>query len=334
MKHLFFIHSHTLFLTAIGTIEKLKLNDNDVIFVYSRHYSNNFNFPYKCFDFTNEVESTFYMMFSWSRKHFGINKALRDKNIKFFDDFVEKEIKGDYKLYVSMLQAVTFQIFATNRHCVECFFLQEGGRIMYDVLTDKIKWPFRLYNKLVLRNENRFWKCTNWFPSSHTPYNKPVTVFAFDERYFGNMPSKIIKVNWPKLKPDVDIDNKFPIFTLEGAVELGQVQKNVYMRAVDNLIASCAKEKNYIKFHPIQSEIIKTQYKKMFTERGLQIIELPMNIPFELIVASFSNLTVCGFGTSLLFYAKAFGHNVISHEDELIKNSLRYRIYCKKLSTL
>ena len=40
MKHVFLIHSHTVFLTAIGVIRRLSLKVDDIIFVYFRNYNN------------------------------------------------------------------------------------------------------------------------------------------------------------------------------------------------------------------------------------------------------------------------------------------------------
>ena len=40
MKHIFLIHSHTLFLTAMGVLDFLKIDKEAVVFLYSWHYSN------------------------------------------------------------------------------------------------------------------------------------------------------------------------------------------------------------------------------------------------------------------------------------------------------
>ena len=58
-----------------------------------------------------------------------------------------------------------------------------------------------------------------------------------------------------------------------------------------------------------------------------------MDVPFELILVNYSNLKLYGFGTSLLFYGKAFGHQVVSKE-YLLKKSWRYRHYSRGLAEL
>lgn len=68
----------------------------------------------------------------------------------------------------------------------------------------------------------------------------------------------------------------------------------------------------------------------MFKDIGVEVEELPMNVPFELILVNYEHLSLVGFGTSLLFYGKAMGHNVVSREDYLL-SSRRYRSYVKGL---
>lgn len=334
MKHLFLIHSHTMFLTSMGVIEHLGLKDPDVVIINFRHYHNpRLGFNYKSYDFTETVEESYHIFFSYSRKHFLIDKKQRNKIVDAFDDFVDNIIQEDYRLYVPQLQSPSFQILATNEKCEEVFFVQEGARIMYDCINDKNKWYFRLYNKLFMRNEDRMWKAYNWFPKKDSPYNKPITAFAFDKSYFGNAPSKTILVSWPKVKIDIHLNTEYPIFIMEAAVELGQVEKHVYRKCLDKLIEECGGKNNYIKFHPQQSKETQNQIIEMFLQKGKKVEKLPMDIPFELILAAYKNLTVCGFGSSLLFYAKTFGHKVISHEQDLMV-SPRYRLYSKNIQKL
>lgn len=334
MKHLFLIHSHTVFLTAMGVIEYLRLKESDVLIMNFRHYHNpQLGFDYKSYDFSEIVEESYHIFFSYSRKHFKIDKKQRNKIVNAFDNFVDNIMQEDYILYIPHLQSPSFQILATNKRCKDVYFVQEGARVMYDCITDKNKWYFRLYNKLFMRNEDRMWKAYNWFPEKNSPYNKPITVFAFDKSYFGNAPSKTVLVSWPKVKVDIQIETEYPIFVLEAAVELGQVEKQIYKQCVNRLIEVCGKRNNYIKFHPQQSKETQKEYLEMFFTKGMNVEPLPMDIPFELILAAFKNLTVCGFGSSLLFYAKAFGHKVISHEQDLLI-SPRYKMYCKNIEKL
>ncbi len=333
MKHVFLIHSHTICLTALGVIDRLKLKVEDVVFVYWRHYKNSLNLPYRHYDMSKEIEASYHIILSWSRKHFLINKKNRDTVVGLYDKFIETEVGERYYLYSPQLSQVYIQIFATNPNCEEVFFIQEGGRAMYSFLEQPNMPVFDWYNRLFLRNEKRFWKQTGWFPAKTARYRKPIVAYAFDKEYFGDKPSKTIMVKWPSFPLDLDIDTSRPIFTLEGAVELGQIERSVYVKAVEKLIDTCAKDRNYIKFHPMQSAEIKAVYLDMFRQRGLEVEELPMDTPFELIVSSFKNLTVCGFGTSLLFFAKAFGHTYISQEENLMSSRL-YRRYCKNLAKL
>ena len=334
MKHLFLIHSHTVFLTAMGVIEKLKLSNENIIFVTLRNYNPpTIGIKYKCYDLSEIFEEGYHIFFSYSRKHFLYNKKNRDDVVNKLDSFVDKYVGNDYYLYIPHMQAPVFQILATNKKCIECFFLQEGARVMYDLITNKNKWYFSLYNKFVLRNETRMWKAYAFFPCKDAKYKKTIKVFAFDKHYFGNLPKETILVSWPKLETGIRLDSSFPIFVLEGAVELGQVEKNVYMHAVEKLIMEYGKANNYIKFHPQQSNSTRNMILDMFKNNGKNVEPLPMDVPLELILSSHENLTICGFGSSLLFYAKSFGHIVVSNEKDLMV-SPRYRMYCKNIQRL
>ena len=334
MKHLFFIHSHTLFLTSIGVVDYLNLPHKDVLFVYSRNYKTTIPTDIESVDISNQMEDTFYIMLSWSRRNFFYNKKIRDDLVSFFDDFVQEHTSGRaYRLYIPHLQHHAFQIMATNPRCDEIFFIQEGGRAMIPLQTGKISFLNAVYNKLILHNDSRVWKCSNWFPNEHTPYSRPVKAFAFDKDYFCDAPEQTILVKWPHIPISVSIDEQRPFFLLEGAVELGQVEGNLYNNAVKVLINEFAESKNYIKFHPAQKAEARHLILNMFKEKKCEVEELPMDIPFELIVVNFHNLKLYGFGTSLLFYGKSFGHHVVSRENLLMK-SKRYRIYSKGLAKL
>lgn len=333
MKHIFLIHSHTLLLTSLGVIAKEKIAKENVIFIYSRNYKSCIPVDYESYDLSKEIEDTFYIMFSWSRRHFVYSRKNRNKSVSFFDNFISEHAQVGYYLYVCQLQAFANQILATNEHCKECFFIQEGGRVMTPLLSSRISWFLRAYNTIALRGENRIWKMSNWFPNNTTPYNKPIKAFAFDPEYFGKMPIETVKISWPKIDVDIEIDEQRPIFVLEGAVELGQIDSKTYFHAVEKIVKKYAKSYNYIKFHPKNSLQARKRYLDVFLKFGVKVEELPMNIPFELILVKYPNLTLIGFGTSLLFYGKSLGHHVISEEGYLL-SSRRYRSYVKGLQTL
>lgn len=333
MKHVFLIHSHTLFLTAVGVIEKENIAKEDVIFLYSRNYSNSLPYSFESYNLSKEIEDTYYILFSWSRRNFWFNKKQRDQSVGFFDTFLAEHAPNGFYLYACHLQAFANQIIATNKLCKECFYIQEGGRVMTPDITSRVKWFCRFYNNIILHGEKRIWKMTNWFPNEQTPYSKPITAYAFDQAYFCGVPKETRMVTWPNIRVDIDLHTERPMFLLEGAVELGQIDRRTYMEAVDRLVSMYAKTDNYIKFHPKQSIEIKLEFNKMFERRGLHVEELPMSIPFELIVANFKNLDLYGFGTSLLFYGQAFGHHVTAHEEWLM-GSARYRAHVKGLQTL
>ena len=105
MKHLFLIHSHTVFLTAMGVIEYLRLKESDVLIMNFRHYHNpQLGFDYKSYDFSEIVEESYHIFFSYSRKHFKIDKKQRNKIVNAFDNFVDNIMQEDYILATVKLE--------------------------------------------------------------------------------------------------------------------------------------------------------------------------------------------------------------------------------------
>ena len=114
MKHIFLIHSHTLLLTSLGVIAKEKIAKEKVIFIYSRNYKSCIPVDYESYDLSKEIEDTFYIMFSWSRRHFVYSRKNRNKSVSFFDNIIREHAPVGYYLYVCQLQAFANQILATN----------------------------------------------------------------------------------------------------------------------------------------------------------------------------------------------------------------------------
>jgi hypothetical protein len=330
MKHIFLIHSHTLFLTSLGVIEYLKLDKDQVIFIYSRNYKTMIETSYLTIDMSEECENCFHAILSFSRKNYRIDKKLKKNIINKVDKTIDIYVTDNFKLYIPHLQIFFCQIFATNKKCIGCNFIQEGGRVMYNLLTDKNLLFFRLYNAVFLRNEKRMWKTASWFPSKNCRFNKPIRVYAVDNSFFNNFVDDCHIVKWPRLEISYNIETEYPIFVYEGAVELGQIERHHYFNAIKKQIDDFSSKKNYVKFHPAQTDKAKKIIKNFFMEKEKEMIELPMDIPFELLIISNTNLNIYGFGSSLLFFSRAYGHNVTSNEEYLLI-SKRYKYYCNKI---
>jgi len=333
MKHIFLIHSHTLYLTSLATIEYLKLKKEDIIFIYSRYYNTILKNDFLTVDMSEEAENCFHAVLSFSRRNYLINHKLKNNIIRKVDTFIDKNVTDVFNVYVPHLQSFISQIFATHERCVECNFVQEGGRVMSEFVVNKNWLPFQWYNFLFLRKEKRIWKSICWFPMESVHFTKPIRVYAIDKKFFGEWNGEIHVIKWPELQIPYTIESQCPIFVYEGAVELGQVEKHIYMNAVKRQIEKYHQKNNYVKFHPMQTIEAKKTIKNFFIQEGVEMMELPMDVPFELLLTSYKNLKLYGFGTSLLFFAKALGHEIVSDEKELLK-SHKYRQYYKRILDL
>jgi hypothetical protein len=331
MKHIFLIHSHTLYLTAIGTIEYLNLKQDEVIFIYSRNYKTVINDPYLSIDMSEATENCFHSILSFSRRNYFINYKLKHNIINTVDTLIDTYVIGKFMLYICHLQSFMCQIFATNNKCIVCNFIQEGGRVMSKYLTNKNWLLFRLYNALFLKNEQRIWKSISWFPPENSLFQKPIKTYAIDANFFGKQKYECHLIQWPRLEISYKIEVEYPIFIYEGAVELGLIEQNIYMNAVEKQIDKFSEKENYVRFHPMQTSKAKNSIKYFFIKRNKIIIEIPPEVPFEMLLLSYSNLKICGFGTSLLFFAKKKNHNVISDEINLLI-SRKYRRYYNGIS--
>ncbi len=331
MKHLFIIHSHTVFLTSLGIIEKQHLKDEDIVFVYGRNYSQNvFELSYPVYDLSDMYEDSKSMILSISRKTLINYKKLR-RITQSIDKFIEDKVKGEFEVYLPHLSSPFFQLFATSRYCNYCHFVQEGGRVMVKVLCDEDPLIIKLYNYVFLKNNERVWRTNKWLIHNYHDYlNCDVNAFVVNESFFGNLPITINKVGWPVAENlSVEIDTQCPIFVFDGYVEQGAINQEEYLSAIKKMVNEDAKNKNYLKFHPNQIKDNREKIIDFFKEKGIDVIVMSNDIPFELILTKYKKLQIYGYGSSLLIFAKAFGHLVKARESDLLE-SKQYRRYFER----
>ena len=331
MKHVFIIHSHTVFLTSLGVINDVGLNNDDIIFVYGRNYSQNIiKLPFKCFNLSHIYEASKSIILSISRRTL-INYSKVNDVTEKIDKFIDDEVGGDFEVYLSHLSSPFFQLFATSPLCKKCHFVQEGGRVMVKVLHGEDPFVIKLYNWLFLKNNKRLWRTNKWLISNHRdylPYN--VDAYAIDSNFWGDLDIKVMIVKWPVIKDlPIDINPQYPIFVLDGYIEQGAIQKDDYMQAIKKMVKEDAQKVNYIKFHPNQKQENVECILKFFKENESSVVIIDNNIPFELVLTKYKHLKVYGYGSSLLIFAKALGHIVKAREWDLLE-SKSYRKYFRR----
>lgn len=315
MKHVFVIHSHITFLVAMGTVNLLKLSQSQVIFLYGRNYRIScIKVPYKTIDISSFYRPSPTYLF---------NCFQQWKYIRKVDKFISNEIADSYYVYIPHTGFEIFQILLTHPLCKGLNLIQEGAVTYF---TRRVKWKSVAKNIITIFNK-RTWYQSNWFIPNHFYREKEtIRTFACNETFFLPLnKARNFVIKLPSYPLNIQIQETNPVFVFETAVEVKLIDRDIYMEACRKMIRECARENNYIKFHPNQSEANKETIRSFFA--GVHYQELSMDIPFELILSSYANLTVCGFTSSLMFFAKELGHGTKNYTSELTKRSRKFASY-------
>lgn len=311
MKNVFIIASHTSFLSALGTKDYLHLSDDDVIILTMRNYHNVVIKP-NCtvIDVTDIMESG--KMLSQGRKK-------RKECIRMIDSFIADVVGEQYVLYCPHMASRIWQLFYTNPLCSKMSYIQEGGvpfKSAYAV-SPNFRQRFYFYRDKILNHSHRFWGGYFWYYKGILSKQNDIDSYAISDDFFKYLPSNNHIIKWPFVNIHLDIKKNATIFVFDGYVKNGLVESNYYLNACKKLIEQKYVQVNYIKFHPAQSDDEKNRILSFF-KKDVTVQVLPDDIPFELIISSYNKLNVVGFTSSLLYFAKEYGHNVYSGESLLM----------------
>lgn len=319
MKHVFVINSHTTFLNSMGTVEYLHLNDDDIIFLYNRNYSNKvIPVPYKVVDATEitlECKKITHQYKEYLRK---------------VDEFIDANIHGRYQVYVPHLGHYFFQLLYTHRRCCRVSYVQEGGPALFYVFENNVSLIERI--KSFIRHAIRGYRTfeCKWYKRGIIYKQIGIDSYAINDVYFKNLPSRNHIVRWPKAELNIQLEVKNPIFIFDGHIFNGLVEPAVYLQECDVMIRDNACEQNYVKFHPAQTRSERDAIIDLFAKVGCKAEEMTDDIPMECIITQFSGLTFVGFTSSLLYYAHDNGHKVVCCEESLIKASPTFAKHIKE----
>lgn len=251
------------------------------------------------------------------------------KEIKRFDKYLNEWTKGDvYNFYPPHLGGF-FILIATNRKCKKVSLVQEGA---YTI-------PGMFINHLSLLQKVRYWLSSlkhngsfrtysfgKWYIDGCLPFQKKIDLYATSESFFQYMPKKkgvFHKISWPTCKKELHIEySDAPIFIFDGFVANGVVDKDVYMSACKRIIEENFKDINYLKFHPAQQQEERKVIISFFDKMGVRSEIFTETNPFEFYITNCKNLTIVGFSSSLLMYAKDAGHKVIARSSWLLESPL------------
>ena len=301
MKHVFIIIAHTPYLTALGVINTHKIEENDVVFVLGRNY--------RCFD-ERKVISVYDLsdLYNYRLNYFNRREILN--RLGKVRSFVDNNIKEPFVLYLPHLNYYFFQAFATHPLCKEIKFIEEG---IVDFCEDEsipetLSIKSKILNALFFRNTN-YWNGSRWNTYIKLGDKRVEETYAITDKLYQNVPCLHTVVKWPHIELKKNLDDDAAFFVFDSLVEQKIVDLNSYVSVCKKVIRKFHNQKNYIKFHPYQLDEVKHVVLSCFNDNGWVVEELPNDIPFEMILCNKEHLKVCGFTTSLVFYASLMGHD-------------------------
>jgi hypothetical protein len=323
MTHVFLIHSSTTLIVAKGVIEKENIDSKDVFFLLTRGFTTNLNYrKISCNYFFQKLENLKYSNFykGWSL-------------INEIDDFVEDIISDIFTIYLPHIAHPFFQILSTNDKCLSVNILEEGVNCLSKKLYDnKSSLKFQIinfiFNKSKLYGKGRYFRVRSnidfpLFQKIHLPIFYSITPNGF--LHVKDYMKINVPYNFIDLKNEKDfIEENSLIFVFEAILEQGNLSSQTFFNSILQSIEGINSDKIYVKFHPAQN---KENIEKIcdILSTKFEIICLNRSVILEFEFLRCKKLIVLGFTTSLLHYAKLFGHQIISYsslweKDELFSN--------------
>ncbi len=319
MKHAFIINSHTTFLTAIGTINFLKLNSESVILILIRHYENSYvHHTFKSCDLSELSEKCFK----------GVVDTCNNRNqvIDEVDSFINSDICENYVLYSPHYSLPLAQILYTSKFCVEGNYIQEGAYTFKGVFLNELDlWHklryFTLYH--IVKRTKRIWGGGRyWYIKGALNKQTQIKSFAISDSFFKFLPSQNFIIKWPNVETGRKCEKDSRIFIFDGFVKNKLMEKEHYAEICERLIKKYARPMNYIKFHPAQPEEERYFLIDVFKKINKRYEVLDNGTPMELIICSEEKLSFAGFSSSVIYFAMEFGHDVIHREDWQMESKL------------
>ena len=325
MKHVFFINSHTTFLTAMGVVEYQKLKKEEILLVLVRNYRNEM---IKKYHFVDWSDLNLFSETIFANKY---SVSIVRRIIKDVDAKINSIFGNCYHLYAPHLAHPLWQIAYTSLFCKRFSYIQEGMIPFTTAFVTSPK-PFGMiknwYMKII--SLNRVWIYRPWFLKTEIRDFSKVDAYAINNKFFKHLPLPVHIVNWPE--PNIKVKSVFEkehtIFVFDAYVKNGVMKSDDYLCMCKKMIDLNSSLYNYLKFHPGQSANEIKAIIDYFNVNKLRYEILDNNVPLEYIITKNKGLHLAGYGSSLLFLAYDYGHNVTCHDEELIQFPL-YRKYRK-----
>ncbi|WP_123812053.1 polysialyltransferase family glycosyltransferase [Mangrovimonas sp. DI 80] len=284
------------------------LKNEDIRYITSRGYQlNSVGRVYDIAEFYNYLES-----------EGKVNKIFYlKKRVEILDGNINSLVENkQFRVYLPQFNHSLFQIIASHRLCEKVVLVEEG--------ITSYKLDERLYKKvnikfsqiLSLFYSNRFlFKNKHYCPY---PENKFEYAICINEECFPYISNKRVLEIKSQIVDNYRnyINSKDAVLILDSFKERAKIKDEDYLKIIRETLELLKTEfdRLYVKFHPEQGGDIRSKTLK-FIESEFnysRVICLKDSCILEFEFLKSKNLTVIGMHTSLLYYAKLFGHNVIS----------------------
>ena len=315
MKHVFYIHSQTCYITALKVIKFEEILKDQVILLISR------NTPL----FKNDYQSfhVYPLLDNWpfytQKQILSFKWFMNRKILNIFDHIINNMIKDNFVFYSQNSRHYKYNVFISSKNCIENHFIEDGLDMYASQNEFNIKYPdplkirYKLVNSLlsniqnlkkrIFQNDNAFWSKNDksfFYALTNLSYQN----LNIDKNKIINLQEVEINVKIPK------INSNFPII-LPSALEEQNITTN---QNLANSYIHFLKKKSIdvinIKWHPAHTVNSKNIISKLISNEGISINYIDDSIPMELVFAnSNSKLTLISNGSSLLIYGVLLGQH-------------------------
>jgi hypothetical protein len=308
-KHIFLIHSNITAVMAFSIINYLKINYEDVVFLYKR--IKGFEVDIKSYNIDELIKI--------KAEH---NKIERYRKINQIDKLITDLIGpcSRFNLYLPNYHEVFTHILASNKRCKTVNFMEEGA-----VTLQEPSIRYALHVKL------SFLQRLGWFLRvekgiSYFPKDKEADYYALSQDAFTDVESRfIIPVYKPNFINTMSIEAGSVFFLPDSILENKAVSIDYFVTRIEKFIFwlnNNSLKKVYLKFHPVQAQYVKDLIVNKLNENNIDVVLVKEDQILEYVFANTKQLKIVGFISSLLVYGVMNNHDVYTltkADDELGK---------------
>lgn len=347
MKHVFVIHSPITYLVALSTVESLKLEYTEVMFICDGFY-----LPHNKISITD-------LNAQYSRKNavlrvFSIIKKFNKTSVldRMIDEFVGTSL---FIAYVPVMRFVEKTVI-THKKCSHFNFIEEGlahyykGETLVSLsvessrdnwrwsITNTSLWKEMFFNMLTTIRGYNFRLRTLPFSYSCYVNFSNITFYGITESAFPMAHSHnkhLVKVpSGINLNTvSFNFDDRL-IWVGDNGVDYYNYSSDLYLQGMEKGLIAYLKKREiteiYVKFHRGESQQMRKSQEQMFLAHGIRARIIPDDFILEISLMDAKNVTLCGVYSSLLFYANVMGHETFTIY-EIVKNEYQKNLKGKNL---